>query len=68
MIGRCTAGDACKFIHVYDAQKVPLCEFAFEEGACPDGKGCMFRHAYLDEEEKRRRRPRWDPARVMPQQ
>ena len=51
--GACSAGDRCRFSHVYDLDRVPLCAFYLHkvglDGApvkfhCAEGASCKFRH------------------------
>ena len=63
--GRCRADDYCRFSHVYNHNKLRLCQYFIEGGRCPEGSVCIFRHHYLPGEHVRA--PRVDPHRAIPE-
>ena len=65
LMGRCRAGDLCRYLHVQNKNKLRLCQYFVEGGKCPEGDDCLFRHFYLDGEHVRG--PRVDPHRAIPQ-
>ena len=44
IIGKCDhADEECKYLHVYDKDKLPDCQYRYEQD-CPKGGDCIFKH------------------------
>lgn len=41
---RCTRGDDCDYLHVYIEEKVPVCRYQQQTGACHREAECVYRH------------------------
>ncbi|KAJ2614705.1 Cleavage and polyadenylation specificity factor subunit 4 [Coemansia sp. RSA 1365] len=42
--GRCKKDDNCEFLHEYDLEKMPKCQFFAKDGVCNNGDECDYRH------------------------
>ena len=51
IIGKCTlADDQCKYMHIYDLEKLPECQYKYEKD-CPKGDDCIYKHIKDDRPE-----------------
>lgn len=42
--GLCKKGDECEYLHQYDMNKMPVCQFFAQSGECAKGDECPFLH------------------------